>query len=77
MHSNELCSDYTSINLCNITEEAINEIIFSYTVFDENDKKLFSISKKLAHEIVPYVACEIHIENPKNVSGWTETRIKV
>ena len=73
VNSFELYSDYASINLCNITEESINEIIFSYTIFDENDKKLFSISKKLAHEIAPYVTSEIHIENPKNVSGWTET----
>ncbi len=69
----ELYSEDVSIVLCNITEKTIKEMDFSYAVFDENDRELFSISESLSHEISPYAACTFSIGNPVKVSGWTET----
>ena len=69
----ELYGEDVSIALCNITEKTIKEMDFSYAVFDENDKELFSISESLSHEISPYAACTFSIGNPVKVSGWTET----
>ena len=69
----ELYSEDVSIVLCNITEKTIKEMYFSYAVFDENDRELFSISESLSHEISPYAACTFSIGNPVEVSGWTET----
>lgn len=69
----ELYGEDVSIVLCNITEKTIKEMYFSYTVFDENDRELFSISESLSHEINPYAACTFSIGNPVEVSGWTET----
>lgn len=69
----ELYGEDVSIVLCNITEKTIKEMYFSYTVFDENDRELFSISESLSHEISPYAACAFSIGNPVEISGWTET----
>lgn len=64
---------YVEINFCNVSDEPIKEIIFSYTVLDKNNNKVFSVSEKLTDKIDQYAAYKIMIKNPKAVSGWTET----
>ena len=65
--------NYVEVKVCNVSDEPIKEMIFSYTVLDKNNKKIFSVSEKLTDKIDQYAAYEIMIKNPKTVSGWTET----
>lgn len=65
--------NYVEVKVCNVSDEPIKEMIFSYAVFDKNNKKIFSVSEKLTDKIDQYAVYEIMIKNPKTVSGWTET----
>ena len=65
--------NYVEVKVCNVSDEPIKEMIFSYAVFDKNNKKICSVSEKLTDKIDQYAAYEIMIKNPKTVSGWTET----
>lgn len=68
-----LYDNYVEVKVCNVSDEPIKEMIFSYTVLDKNNKKIFSVSEKLTDKIDQYAAYEIMIKNPKTISGWTET----
>ena len=68
-----LYDNYVEVKVCNVSDEPIKEMIFSYTVLDKNNKKIFSVSEKLTDKIDQYAAYEILIKNLKIISGWTET----
>ena len=68
-----LYDNYVEVKVCNVSDEPIKEMIFSYTVLDKNNKKIFSVSEKLTDKIDQYAAYKIMIKNPKTISGWTET----
>ena len=68
-----LYDNYVEVKVCNVSDEPIKEMIFSYTVLDKNNKKIFSVSEKLTDKIDQYAAYEIMIKNLKTISGWTET----
>ena len=65
--------NYVEVKVCNVSDEPIKEMIFSYAVFDKNNKKICSVSEKLTDKIDQYAAYEIMIKNPKPISGFTET----
>lgn len=66
-------NNYFEVKVCNVSDEPIKEMIFSYTVLDKNNKKIFSVSEKLTDKIDQYATYEIMIKNPKTILGFTET----